>query len=249
MKSLYITLALVCLHTILLAQKSFILRHQPKLGFVSLSGGISLPTGDFACSQASGQQAGLAGQGNMINLSAGFRVIGAVGLMGHYQQQINRMDASALLALPHLQQVDGRIASADRWTMTTALFGPYVSLPIGRFSVDLRALAGPATAVCPANSVEGWLGDLPMSVKTSQGQARSRAYSGGLTLSYRLGRSLAAQVGSNYSSATFNFTDMTTTTREGDRTQTALVGGQKTISTLNVSTGITFLFGNRYRPF
>ncbi|MBC8155352.1 MAG: hypothetical protein H7Z72_20885 [Bacteroidetes bacterium] len=250
MKSLSIVLALVSFVPVAQAQKSFILRHQPKLGFISVSGGTSLPTGDFGCRRAPDQASGLAESGRVLNLAAGYRVVGAVGLMGRYQQQINRMDASALLALPQSQPAGARVATAGQWTVTTALFGPYISLLTGRFSVDLRALAGPATAVCPANTIEGWLtDDTPMLIKTSQGKAGSTAYSGGVTLSYRLGRSLAAQVSSDYLSTTVNFTDMTTTIQEGNRTQTALVGGQKTISVLNVSTGLTFLFGNRYRPF
>lgn len=249
MKSLCIALIFLCQATVSMAQKSFILHYQPKLGFVSVSVGSSQPVGDFASRQASDRQAGLAETGRVMSVAAGFRVFGAVGLMGRFQQQINYMNAASLLALPYLEAADTRLATADKWTMTTALAGPYVSLPIGRFSLDLRALAGPATAGCPATSVEGQYGEVPMAVKTSRGQSRSMAYSGGLTLSYRLGRSLAAQVSTDYSTARFTFTDMTRTTQDGARLQTSLVSGEKTISTLNVQAGMTFLFGNRYRPF
>lgn len=249
MKSLYFALAFVCCATVSLAQKSFILHYQPKLGFVSVSGGSSLPMGAFGSQAACDKQAGLAKPGTVMNLAAGYRLIGAFGLMGRFQQQSNNMNSSSVLDSPYITEANARVATVGKWTMTTALFGPYISLPMGRFALDLRALAGPAMAVCPANGVEGWLADVPLAVRTSQGQASSRAYSGGLTLSYRLGRSLAAQVSADYTTASFNFTGMTLTTQDGTRIQTSLISGQKTISTLNVQGGLTFLFGNRYRPF
>ncbi len=249
MKLLYFVLAFSSVATVTLAQKSFILQYQPKQGFISLSAGVSLPTGDFANRLASCSESGFAESGRVMNLSAGYRLVGVFGLMGRVQQQTNYMSASSVLALPYIQDAKARVATAGKWTMTSALIGPYVSLPMGRFSLDLRALAGPATAICPATGVAGWYDTVPTAVSTSQGKARSTAYNGGFTLSYRLGRSLATQFSADYSTATFTFTDMTTTTQEGNNWQTASGSGQKTISALNVQAGLTFLFGNRYRPF
>ncbi len=249
MKLIYIVLIFTNLTTLAVAQKAFILQLQPKKGFVTLSAGVSLPTGAFANRTADNEQAGLAGLGSTMSVAAGYRVAGVAGLMARYQQQANPMDASALLSLPTLTRADRRMATAGQWTVTSTLFGPYLSVPFGRFALDVRALAGPSTAVCPANSIEGSLGTVTMSVKTSSGQARSTAYGGGLSVSYRLGRVLSAGLHADYTTARYNFTDMTTTTNDGSQARLATVSGQKTISTLNVSGGLTYLFGNRYRPF
>ncbi len=249
MKLIHTAIFFTLTATAVFAQKSFILQHQPKLGFIALSAGVSLPTGDFANRTVTSEGAGLAERGSVISISAGYRVLGVLGLMGQFQQQHNLMDASALLTLPLLNQADKRIATAGQWTITSTLGGPYVSLPVGRFSLDLRALAGPATASCPANRIDGWQGDIAMSLQTSTAQARSMAYGGGLTVSYRLGRFLATQVNADYTTARFTFAEMTTTLTDGVRSQRVVADGQKTISALNLSGGLTFLFGNRNRPF
>ena len=249
MRLIYTALIFTNLTTLAVAQKSFILHLQPKQGFVTLSAGVSLPTGAFANRTAGSEQAGLARPGSTLSVSVGYRVAGVVGLMGRFQKQENGMDASALLALPLLTRADRRLATTGQWTITSTLFGPYLSIPLGRFAVDVRALAGPSTAVCPANGIEGSLGTVSMSVQTSAGQAKSIACGGGLVLSYRLGRVLSAGLTADYTTARYNFTDMTTTINDGSQVRLTTVSGQKTISALSVTGGITYLFGNRYRPF
>lgn len=219
------------------------------MGFFSLSAGASVPVGNFASFNVDSPSSGMARLGNAFSVSAGYRFAGTVGFMGQYRQQTSPLEADALLALPYLEKAKNRSATAGQWMVTNFLAGPYFSLPINRFALDFRALAGWATAICPATRVEGSLGDIPLAMSTSRGQANAFSYGGGSTLSYRLGRCLAVQLSADYTTAMFQFPQIATTIQDGINSQTTLGNGQKTITTVNVSLGMAFLFGNRFRPF
>ncbi|MCY7359105.1 MAG: hypothetical protein LH609_16925 [Rudanella sp.] len=232
------------------AQKGFILQHQPKNGFVTISGGVSLPVGKFAVCSTRDEQAGLAQQGIMASLSAGYRVAGPVGLMIRGEVFRNRVQQEALLDGFYRAQGDSWTANAGYWAVTSITAGPYVNIPMGRWTLQLRATAGQATAICPSTSLRGRFLDIPMSIETAEARSVARSYNGGLTVRYRLGRSTALQLNSDYSRADFTFQDMKTATSTGNgQGQTNLMTSFKPISVVNLSLGITVLFGNRQRVF
>lgn len=250
MKRLFLSALLLASTLTSYAQKSFILQHQPKNGFVSVNGGISLPTSKFALCSTRDEQAGLAKQGTMLSLSAGYRVVGPVGLMVRAEVFRNRIHEEALLDGLYRIQGDQWTASSGYWAVTSITAGPYVNIPMGRWSLQLRATAGQAKGICPSTSLRGRFLDTPMSIETAEGQSVARSYNGGMTVQYRLGRSLALRVNSDYTQANFTFADMKTATNSGNgQGQTSVMTSFKPISVVNLSAGITILFGNRQRVF
>ncbi len=250
MKRLFISVLVLASTLSSYAQKSFILQHQPKNGFFAVNGGISLPTGKYAMCSTKDPQAGLASQGTMMSLSGGYRVAGPVGLMARAEVFRNRIEEEALLDGLYRLQGDTWTANSGYWAVTSITAGPYVNIPIGRWALQVRATAGQAKAVCPTTTLKGRFLDIPMSIETAEGRATGRSYNGGLTLQYRLGRSTAFRINTDYTRADFTFNDMKTATSSGiGQGQTTVMDSFKPISVLNISAGITILFGNRQRVF
>ncbi|OIN58980.1 hypothetical protein [Arsenicibacter rosenii] len=234
----------------LYAQKAFILNHQSKNGFLNVNGGVSLPTGNFSSKSSQNDLAGMALKGFTSNASAGYRVVGPVGLMVRYERTRNQMDASGMLDLVYKADGTSWSAKAGQWSLSTVMAGPYVSIPVRLFTIDVRALAGQLTATCPATSMEGSFADIPIAVRTNSALSKATAYGTGLTVRYRLGTSFALQVNTDYSHSKVTFSEMTTSSSSGfDREQTATYSSMKPISFVSISAGLTFLFGNRNRVF
>jgi len=189
-------------------------------------------------------------KGFTTNVTAGYRLIGPVGIMARYERTRNQMQTTGMLDMVYRADGDNWTAKAGQWSISTIMAGPYVSIPAGLFTIDVRAMAGQMTASCPATSMEGKFADIPLAVRTNSAVAKATTYGTGLTLRYRLSTSFALQVNTDYSHANVKFHEMTTSSSTGfEREQTATYSSQKPISFVSVSAGITFLFGNRNRVF
>lgn len=243
--------SLLLLSGVASAQKNFILDRQPKRGFVAVSAGLSQPMGRFARVDGTDEQAGMAGRGFSFNGSAGYLLVGPVGLTVRAEHTKNALQTAGLLNSFYQQEGDTWTATADDWTVTTVMAGPYITLPLGRFSLDVRAMAGRTAVVCPATSLLGQSGGVEFSVRSEPCRGQAMAYGAGLTARYRLGLNTALHLTTDYTNSTVALE--TTTTSQSDtgfyRDQSATYTVQKPISLVSVSAGISILFGNRNRVF
>ena len=250
MKKLFITVLAAGMTTTAFCQKTFILSHQDKKGFFAASAGASLPVGRFASCSSTDNQACMAGQGLAFNISAGYRVAGPVGLMIQGEQHRNSVNTSAMLNALYRNNTDVWTAKADNWSVMSVMGGPYISVPLGRFSVDARLLAGRALAVLPNTAMSGNFGTTEMSVKTTGSQSTALSLGGGLSLRYRLGRSTSMHLNADYSRAVFMFESRSSiATNGGVRSESLNYRSNRIVSMVSVSAGIAVLFGNNYRPF
>lgn len=250
MKKLFITLLAAGITTTAFCQKTFILTHQSKKGFLAFSAGASLPVGEFANCSPSTSQACMAGSGVAFNVAAGYHIAGPIGLMIRGEQHRNTVNTGAMLDALYRNDSDVWTAKADNWSIMTVMVGPYVSIPLGRFSVDGRVLAGRALAVLPNTSMAGNFGRTEMSVKTTGSQSTAMVYGGGASLNYRLGRATSLHINADYSQADFTFNNLTSTAvSTNGRSESLTYSSNQTIGVVSVSAGIAILFGNRYRPF
>lgn len=250
MKNVFLTILAVSVTTGLFGQKSFILSHQAKRAFVAVAAGASLPVGQFAGSSPTDGNAGMANTGISVNLSAGGRLLGPVGLMVRAEQHRNGLKTEAMLSDLYRAETDVWTAQADKWVMTTFMAGPYVQFPMGRFSVDARLLAGQAQATLPSTKMSGNFGNIDMGVETTGGQSTALALGGGVALRYRLGRCLSVQMTADYSRARFTFDDLNITAwSNSGRTESLNFSTDRNVGVVSASAGVVFLFGNDYRPF
>ena len=250
MKRMFLIGLAVGLATSSFGQKAFILSHQDKRGFFALSAGGSLPIGRFASCSPIDEEAGMAGLGTALSLSAGYRLVGPVGLMVRGEQQQNAIKTYALLDGLYRNETDTWTANADDWSVTTVMAGPYLLIPMGRFTLDTRLMAGRAWASLPNTDMSGNFGAVDMSVKTTGSQSEATALGGGVSLRYRLGRSLSLHLNSDYTRARFKFNNLTAMAQSvNGRSESSLFSSGRTVSTVSVSAGIAVLFGNVNRPF
>ena len=250
MKQLFLIALAVGMTTAAFCQKTFILAHQDKKGFFAVSAGASLPVGRFGSLSSADPQTSMAGYGTAINLSAGYRLVGPVGLMIRGEQHRNQVQTRAMLNALYRNETDVWNAKADDWTITTVMGGPYMNFPLGRFSVDARLLVGRATAVLPNTAMSGNFGKVEMSVKTTGAQSTATAFGGGLSLRYRLGRSFSLHLNGDYTRAQFKFDNLSSTAWSNNgRSESLRYSTERPIGVVSVSAGIALLFGNSYRPF
>ncbi len=250
MKRYLLTLLAVGMVTFSFGQKAFILSYQNKKGFFALSAGSSLPVGRFASCSPVDKQAGMAAIGTALSLSTGYRLTGRMGLVVRGEQHRNAIQTHALLTDLYPSETGTWDASADAWSVTTVMGGPYLIFPMGRFTLDMRLLAGRAWAVLPNTSISGNLGAVDVLVKTTGAPSAATALGGGLSVRYRLGRSLSVHLNGDYTRARFMFNNLTTTAQSNNgRSESSQYSSGRTVSTVSVSAGIALLFGNANRPF
>ncbi len=250
MKKLFYTILTVGITTTAFCQKTFILSHQDKKGFISAAAGVSLPVGSFANCNSSAPQACMAGQGVAFNAALGYRIAGPVGLMIRGEQHRNTVDTGAMLDALYRNDSDIWTAKADNWSVMTVMAGPYVTFPMGRFSADARILAGRALAVLPNTSMSGNFGRTEMSVTTTGSQSMALALGGGMSLRYRLGRLISVHLDADYSRSAFTFQNLTSTAISTDkRSESLSYSSDRTVSVVGVSAGLSILFSTKYHPF
>jgi len=246
MKKIILTVLAAGMTTVSFCQKSFILSHQDKRGFFAVSAGGSLPVGQFASSTPDDKGAGMARRGVAFSLSGGVRLVGPVGLMVRAEQHRNGVQAQSLL----IDGFSNGTVDAGNWSTTTFMGGPYVHLPIGRFSINTRLMAGQAQATMPTTSLTAPGTETGTSVETSGSKSTALALGGGLAVQYRLGRSISLQLAGDYTQSRFTFSGLTSTTwTNTGRAQSSYFTGDRTVGAVSATAGIVILFGDCYRPF
>jgi hypothetical protein len=239
------------------AQTAFIYNSLQKNGFISASYGISLPTGDFGKRTYSEQRTnGMAVPGSTWSLSGGYRLAGPMGLMARYEETLHDIEPAALAAQYGTgslgDAVKGITAAgrAGQWQGRGILLGPYVTIPLGRLAFDFRAMAGQAWTTSPENGVEGVVNWRETMVRSGNSESKAIATNLGFTLRYRITPAVGLHASTDYSSATFHFTDVPLTTRTADEgQQTTYYNTTRTLSMVNVSAGITFQFRSKNKVF
>lgn len=236
-----------------MAQKAFIYNTLQKNGFISVSAGISQPMGTFS-SRTSEEGSGMALRGQSMSVSGGYRMAGPLGLMARYEQTYNGIDPSALLAQYNQLPGDELTASAatgraGQWQTRSLMAGPYVTIPAGRVSFDLRAMAGQIWATCPETCVRGKWNHLNTVIRADNQEATAISAGIGLTARYRLTPAIALHVNGDYSSASFNFVAVPLESQIGNITRQTTVSSQKKLSMAVVSVGLTIQFRARNYVF
>lgn len=250
MKHLALLVLTAGLTTPSFGQKGFILFHQEKRGFATLSAGTSVPVGHFAGHSPVNERAGMAGRGVAFSGSAGYRLLGRVGLVIRGEHHRNPMHTDGLIHTLYRNETDSWTAEAGNWTVTTLLGGPYVTLPLNRFSLDARILVGRATATLPGTSLAGNFGEEQIAIYTTGARSQAWAYAGGLTLQYRLSRSFALHVNGDYTRSAMTFDNLTSEVQSnGNRSQRVTFSRDHPISVVSGSAGVSVLLGGNRRPF
>ncbi|QKZ12021.1 outer membrane beta-barrel protein [Spirosoma sp. KUDC1026] len=251
-KSVLLLLVLLCATISAEAQREFILSCQDKKGFVNLSAGVSIPVAQFANSSSGNSEASMASPGTSINLSVGYRLLGNWGLMIKGEQLKNFYNTKAMLAAvsPVRAESDVWTAKADNWIVNSVMVGPFVSLPYRRFALDARLLAGLVQATLPGTSMEGNYGYNRYAIQTFGATSKGLALGGGVTVRYRLSPYLSITLAGDLTRSQLVFHDLRSmASSSAGRSESVAYNSERVISAISVSTGMSFLFGNSFRPY
>jgi hypothetical protein len=128
--------------------------------------------------------------------------------------------------------------------------GPYVSLPYRRLALDVRLLAGLVHAELPGTNVEGNYGNNHYAMQTVGATSRGLALGGGVTVRYRLARDLSLTLAGDLTRSQLVFHDLKSmASSNAGRSESVTYTSKRIISAVSVSAGISFLFGNSFRPY
>ncbi|ARK12053.1 hypothetical protein [Fibrivirga algicola] len=236
-----------------MAQKAFIFNTLQKNGFISISAGISQPMGTFG--KLTGEQSsGMAIRGQVMSVSGGYRMAGPLGLMARYEQTANGIDPTAMLGrysqLPGDQlTVAPATGRAGQWQTRSIMLGPYVTIPVGRVSLDIHALAGQIWATCPETCIQGKLNQQATIIRADNQESKTISAGIGLTARYRLTPAIALHMNGDYSSSSFTFADVPLESTVGAVAKQTTFTSSKTLSMATVSLGLTIQFRARNYVF
>lgn len=112
--------------------------------FVEISGGISVPLGNFAKTNYSDLRSGFAAMGPQFSVSGVHYIGHNFGLGGTFSYAYYNLKNMQNVSngYQHDFDVDSTNVQYTRYTAVHILVGPYYSIPLGIVTIDLRALAG-----------------------------------------------------------------------------------------------------------
>jgi hypothetical protein len=188
-------------------------------GYVALSLGSSVPTGDFASKSMDNRSAGFAKVGAMFDISFAYKLDKYFGIIGMLRGQAHKTDAQAMAnEMIKQMSVDNiRVTTeAENWRIGALLIGSYGNFPIQKdLSFETRAMLG-LMSVDPPNATfnlstsdgSGW-------VKQNSSTSSAFAYLFGMGLKYNVGKSVCMLVNMDYLGATPKFKNVEVTSSIG----------------------------------
>ncbi len=234
------------------SQKAFIFNTQQKNGFVSLAIGTSHPMGTLV--QKPGDLGiNLALRGQALSLATGYRLAGPLGLMARYEHITNTIDPSGNAPGQTATGLTNNVLTAtgqtERLQSRSIMAGPYLTVPVGRFAFDLRALAGQIWINSPLNSPSAAMNRPENAARAGNEQATALVAGVGLTTRFRLTPCVALHVSGDYSSATFSYGNVPVASPLGSYAPQTTQFSQKTLRSATFSVGLTFQFKSRNTVF
>ena len=136
----------VCIFQLILFSQEL----EERKGFIGISIGPSITTGDYSSKNISNVYAGFADNGLNVNLNLAYRFNNNIGLTAMWSQNYHGMDVNA--AVNQFQRIDPTLSwsmQADNWSCGFGLGGLLVSFPFNKLDFDLKAMVGFATCVAP----------------------------------------------------------------------------------------------------
>jgi hypothetical protein len=211
-------------------------------GYIGLSLGASIPTGDFGSTDENNQNAGFAKTGTMIDLNFSYLLGKNFGISAMLLGQSNNIDVDALENEANFQ-IPGInwTYSSDSWSVGGILIGGYASFPIGaKSSFDAHLMIGSLNTTLPSIQITGNFNGITLSsMSESQDDASFGILLGG-GFKFNVSKYISILANMDIVGCTAKFENVQThysnsTSEYSDITQN--------ISTINFSVGIAYRLG------
>lgn len=217
---------------------------QNQKSFIGISLGPSFPVGDFANTDLSDENSGLAKVGGTLSLNYGYHLSQQFGLMAVIRGSVHGVDVDALkrqYATP-----DGIASSisfkTSTWKSAAAMVGIFEMLPlnasknlffVARGAIGVQRSQSPSTDITIAVSGLGTFTNHQDSYS-----ATSLAYLLGLGLDFQLEKNLSLKFNADYTGANPKFQDP----RAATYPQNNYTKLKQPINTVDLSLGLAFRF-------
>jgi len=215
--------------------------------FLSISSGISNPIGNFAASDIENATSGFAMPGSNFSLDGAWYFHPNIGIGGVYSTSVYQLNTNEL-AQRYLESFDcdSALAKAAPYHTINFLVGPYFSLPLGNFTIDLRILGGITTTLSPdiiGTAINQRTGPNEGSISTfvqTSSSAIAFGFQAGLGLRYSITKHLLVSLRYDYftSKPNLTFDNIGRTNVSG----VVLTSYNQAVSGLNGTFGIGYQF-------
>jgi hypothetical protein len=185
-------------------------------GYIAVSLGPSIPTGDFASKDMDNNSAGFAKTGAIFDISFRYKLKNNFGVTAILRGQANQLDAQAIAdEMSNKFGISGTVKT-NSWGIGGLLVGGYSTIPVAKqLTFESRLMIGFVTASSPDISINfnimsesGW-------VKQNTVTSSAFAYLAGVGLKYDAGKRVCLLANIDYLGAKPKFKDVETAFSDG----------------------------------
>lgn len=188
-------------------------------GYLALSLGPSIPTGDFASKNMDNRSAGFAKVGAIFDLSFSYKLDKYFGVIAMLRGQANKTDAQAMADEMIKQMPIDNITIAtesESWSIGAFFIGSYGTFPIQKdLSFESRLMLGFLSATAPKTTFNLSTPDGTGWVKQSSATGTSFAYLFGMGLKYNAGKKICMLANMDYMGGTPKYKNIEVTSSIG----------------------------------
>ncbi len=211
-------------------------------GYLALSIGLCIPTGDFAIKDIKIPAAGLANTGVMYDLSFAYRFEKKFGIAISLREQVNPLD-NENIASQFRSQIPGAqwTVESKNWVTVGFMFGGYFSLPIGNgnTSFEIKEMIGFVNVTSPEMTITGTANGVSEWELLKGNTATSFSYLFGAGFKFNLGSTVCLLTGFDLSGTKPGFENSTTTSNFGYYSSNSFV---QSIGAFNLTAGLGLRF-------
>jgi len=194
MKRAFLLLFCIAIGSVLSAQQIQFQQEQeqPKRGYIGISIGAAMPTGEFASDDIDGEYSGYAKTGLSLQLiNFGYTFGSNIGIAGMWTGNAFNVNGEEMIQDLGL---GGLTIQSDPWSFGALMFGLLISLPADKFNVDFRAMLGYGYAKAPELSFTGYIEGELINITQKSASANAVAYDFGMGFRIPLSRLICVNI-------------------------------------------------------
>lgn len=213
--------------------------------FIGISGGLSLPSGNWHQSVYEDEKSGYAGNGSVWGIEGAYffsKYIG-VGALVNYGTYKNKGLSEISNGYIESYEYSKVATEATRYKTVNFLAGLYYNVPVGKLSITARTLAGITRAKTPEITLSTWGDDDTYDGDITQQSASKTAFGldGGIGLSYPVYKKFSVALRGDYFYSKPNFDPITYTGVNNPQDDARVISKyNEPLSGVNITLGITY---------
>lgn len=220
-----------------------------KRHFIALNVGASIPLGVYNNTSMDEDNAGYATAGGDFNFEGAYYFkpyLGIGGTLGIFSNKINKEefehDLNDDLESSGLQ--GSYYGTVGSWRTLYVMVGPYLSVPLNKFTFDLKLMAGPTNTASPEIDITVNPDNTPDQIRffRESDQGTSFAYNIGVAARYHFNKRWAIRAHADFISANPHFDQKTHVYYQGVK-NSGTNSYDQPISVLNTGVGIVLQLG------